>query len=918
MSPDERYLIGEDFGPRELGVGDDFDAIVGRISGKDAPALPNCVGGGTCFEKVLEKTGYHGIFPIPGHGGAAEMQQPRGGEQVTRYGPNAPGGGIDWPPPDGIKPVGISPFGEPETTRPQEYCAGMSENCCLGNSCDRPREDLTDREQSPDPTKICCGIMHIDLEQPADTGIKEIICAGIKDIDLGVGIPGSNLVPVNARRENWAYDERGNWISHNKKTQINNSSWGLHQRGDYERAMTYSKSDQPIEETISKHGDPYTRTFKVFHDKRGNLVDDGRQVFEYDALNRLTGVWESAKGGGQIDPETGLPYNQFEAGTKGDPVAAFTYDGYGHRLTARYNANSNGVIDDDPVDVYAYDRLWRVRTVVRATPNSSSSEATWTWYVREKWYYHDTESGQEMMTGPASTDAPIMRLIDRNGNGSFADAGEEQHFVNDHQGSTVLVTGKATLDPANGNLISRAPIIAHVKYDQYGVPKFVHPADANSDGVVDAADLTFWKQAWNEYFHGTGGGEDSPPKEVWKGVADANEDGSVDDDADPNNESLPSATNTDWVAFHALHTAGLIAEPLDQQLGNLPLYAGYWWDDAIGLYHVRHRVYRPEWGRWLQRDPLGYAPGWNLYQYVNGMPWASVDPMGLFGWGDAWDLYKFAWTAPFHKEFWIGAGEGAVILADEVTFHAIDPLHSKATQLIEENGDSHLYGSYAGKTFREVTIAAVTLGTGYIVRGGLFATGRIAQAINWASSYTKVRQAARIALFGLSGWDVQQGTTHVGQGIARIVEGDYWGALDVALGALRVFTGISGLRTASQPLSKATEVYGAPGRVYPANDGFISKARDTLKPGTRIDRYGPTSGQFASPAGSAFESRSLLDSARTLEYRVFEVVKPIPVNVGKAVPWFGQRGGGTQYQFDESIFGLRVKGYLREVPQQCQ
>jgi RHS repeat-associated protein len=301
---------------------------------------------------------------------------------------------------------------------------------------------------------------------------------------------------------------------------------------------------------------------------------------------------------------------------------------YGHRLTARYNVNNHPIIDDDPVDVYAYDRLWRVRTVTRATPSGSGAEATWTWYVREKWYYHDTESGQEMMTGPNSTDAPIMRLIDRNGDGDFNDPGEEQHFVNDHQGSTVLVTGKATLD-SEGNLVARAPIIAHVKYDQHGLPKFVHPADVNSDGVVDAADDTFWKQAWNEYVNGASG--QTPPKEIWKGVADADESGVVDETEDGSDPTLPSAANADWVAFQARYTAATVGSPptLAEQLGNLPLYAGYWWDDAVGLYHVRHRVYRPEWGRWLQRDPLGYAPGWNLYQYVNGMPWASVDPMGL-------------------------------------------------------------------------------------------------------------------------------------------------------------------------------------------------------------------------------------------------------------------------------------------------
>jgi hypothetical protein len=34
-------------------------------------------------------------------------------------------------------------------------------------------------------------------------------------------------------------------------------------------------------------------------------------------------------------------------------------------------------------------------------------------------------------------------------------------------------------------------------------------------------------------------------------------------------------------------------------------------------------------GRWLQRDPIGYAGGINLYEYVGGRAVVSVDPLGL-------------------------------------------------------------------------------------------------------------------------------------------------------------------------------------------------------------------------------------------------------------------------------------------------
>jgi RHS repeat-associated protein len=49
---------------------------------------------------------------------------------------------------------------------------------------------------------------------------------------------------------------------------------------------------------------------------------------------------------------------------------------------------------------------------------------------------------------------------------------------------------------------------------------------------------------------------------------------------------------------------------------------------AAGLYETPFRAYSPTLGRWLQRDPLGYVDGPNLYAYVIGKPLIYLDPYG--------------------------------------------------------------------------------------------------------------------------------------------------------------------------------------------------------------------------------------------------------------------------------------------------
>ncbi len=67
------------------------------------------------------------------------------------------------------------------------------------------------------------------------------------------------------------------------------------------------------------------------------------------------------------------------------------------------------------------------------------------------------------------------------------------------------------------------------------------------------------------------------------------------------------------------------------RIGNRKGYAGYEFDRSIEAYHVRHRVYIPELGRWTKRDPIGYVDGMGLYQYVNGNVIRLIDTFGLLG-----------------------------------------------------------------------------------------------------------------------------------------------------------------------------------------------------------------------------------------------------------------------------------------------
>jgi RHS repeat-associated protein len=89
------------------------------------------------------------------------------------------------------------------------------------------------------------------------------------------------------------------------------------------------------------------------------------------------------------------------------------------------------------------------------------------------------------------------------------------------------------------------------------------------------------------------------------------------------------------IAWQAQYKAWGEAKVVVEKIRNPLRFQGQYFDHETGLHYNRFRYYDPEIGRYLSKDPIGFAGGLNLHAYVaNPTQW--VDPLGL------WDRFPLA------------------------------------------------------------------------------------------------------------------------------------------------------------------------------------------------------------------------------------------------------------------------------------
>jgi len=275
-------------------------------------------------------------------------------------------------------------------------------------------------------------------------------------------------------------------------------------------------------------------------------------------------------------------------------VPTYRYNGLGQRIMWQYDDDGDQTLESQETFHFMYDERWRIVGIFRNTDTDA----------KESFVYH--AAGKAGFGNASYIDSVILR--DKDANTAWTSAGdavldERRYYCQNWRADVVALT-KSDGQP-----------VEFIRYSSYDRAQAFAAADVNRDGVVNSTDAADWDNLYTE----------------------ASSNAAIPVDFDFDGAAFDPADND---AFYAAYSeasgwsngsgGGSLGGKLSR-IGNRKGYAEYEFDQPIEGYHVRHRVYLPEIGKWTRRDRLGYIDAMSMYQYCQSMPIAMRDMMGLSG-----------------------------------------------------------------------------------------------------------------------------------------------------------------------------------------------------------------------------------------------------------------------------------------------
>lgn len=324
------------------------------------------------------------------------------------------------------------------------------------------------------------------------------------------------------------------------------------------------------------------------HDAAGNLIEMPTDVstttkqLVWDAWNRLVAV------NLLVDPGGGAPIETQQRTT-------YSYYGMHQRATKHADTDQDTSFTPDTLERYYYDPSWRLLEQRIDTDRTTSD-----WDSRAV-EYASSKTVQKVWGQRYIDELIAVQHVTNYDPATADDAGDT---------GPAFAPPRYALTDRNFSVIGLGfegggkPDTHRMRYSPYGASESVLNIDPTGDGTSDVSDMLRILAQFDETHADAG----------YTPELDVNGDGAIDV-----SDFLEQQSGT-----------GTSSSELGSALSNTVGYAGYVWDADADMYHVRHRWYMPEVGRWASRDPLGYVDGQSQYQYVRSSPISGLDYSGMF------------------------------------------------------------------------------------------------------------------------------------------------------------------------------------------------------------------------------------------------------------------------------------------------